>query len=461
MEYELCAYQGNKPETVVSLQKRTGAMELVTNADEPPYPKVKVLPPIEVDLTWLLGRVSASFEISTTINRQSSQCLTPRRNPEVSAALRFLEKFSAWSHSVADYFNGHLFQVELSQRMINPDMSILGRVNDILIPVVPLFEAPKIIKIDDEGALIPPPVSSSSAPKSVALKMEDTASFLLEQKRGLAEKFSELTKVFPALVNKKVVSVVEAKIVVLANYAQKVAQQYSDSVDYIEQMLYSQLRAAIGKEVSSADFADYMKYHNRKFFRREYQPRAFSYAIARKGFSPEGVISIEAAPLSGTAILPIQTIVSESKATKPMMFALNAGTNISFFGDRFLHGWVSHAFKDDVLPPLTLTARARAFSCFFLMVGRIVAADMFDPKCALIIKNKDDLQIPLVLETIPTPKEFRDAIESMSQEQQRFCKAYRGTFVLIFYVQVINNLIRNATFKYFIWCGSTSNQTSA
>jgi len=60
------------------------------------------------------------------------------------------------------------------------------------------------------------------------------------------------------------------------------------------------------------------------------------------------------------------------------------------------------------------------------MVGRIVAADIFDPKCALIIRNKDDLQIPLVLETIPTPKEFKDAIESMSPEQQRFCKAYRG-----------------------------------
>ena len=35
-------------------------------------------------------------------------------------------------------------------------------------------------------------------------------------------------------------------------------------------------------------------------------------------------------------------------------------------------------------------------------------------------------QVPLMLETIPTPAEFRDAIESLSPEQQRFAKAYRG-----------------------------------
>ena len=32
----------------------------------------------------------------------------------------------------------------------------------------------------------------------------------------------------------------------------------------------------------------------------------------------------------------------------------------------------------------------------------------------------------LDLETIPTPEEFRDAIESLSPEQQDFCRAFRG-----------------------------------
>lgn len=43
-----------------------------------------------------------------------------------------------------------------------------------------------------------------------------------------------------------------------------------------------------------------------------------------------------------------------------------------------------------------------------------------------MIKDKDDLRIPLLLETIPTPKEFRDAIESLSPEQRRFATAFRA-----------------------------------
>lgn len=59
---------------------------------------------------------------------------------------------------------------------------------------------------------------------------------------------------------------------------------------------------------------------------------------------------------------------------------------------------------------LSLVSRARQFSCYIVMVGRILSADLFDPKFAAIIRNKDDLKIPLELETIPTPKEFADAI---------------------------------------------------
>ena len=60
------------------------------------------------------------------------------------------------------------------------------------------------------------------------------------------------------------------------------------------------------------------------------------------------------------------------------------------------------------------------------MVGRITSATAFDPKYAIIVKDKDLLKIPLSMTTIPTPKEFKDAIESLSPEQQRFAKAFRA-----------------------------------
>jgi hypothetical protein len=51
---------------------------------------------------------------------------------------------------------------------------------------------------------------------------------------------------------------------------------------------------------------------------------------------------------------------------------------------------------------------------------------LFAPEHAIIIRNKAEAIIPLLLTTIPTPKEFQDAIESLSPEQQAFAKSFRA-----------------------------------
>ncbi len=43
----------------------------------------------------------------------------------------------------------------------------------------------------------------------------------------------------------------------------------------------------------------------------------------------------------------------------------------------------------------------------------------------MIVQNKDEVLIKVLLETVPAPEEFRDAVESLSPEQRAFCKAYR------------------------------------
>ena len=55
-------------------------------------------------------------------------------------------------------------------------------------------------------------------------------------------------------------------------------------------------------------------------------------------------------------------------------------------------------------------------------MGRLGAHGTFEPKAALIVRNKDDVTLPLLLEQLPSAKEFRDAIASLSPEQQRFAK---------------------------------------
>jgi hypothetical protein len=200
----------------------------------------------------------------------------------------------------------------------------------------------------------------------------------------------------------------------------------AEGVDHIEAMLRKQLIAAIGKEVTPVDFNNYMHFHNMKLFKAQYQPKLFAYAIRRPDHYPEGLVTIESQQADGTLAQPIQTIVASSPARRPMYFSLDASTRVAFMGQRAIHGFIMHQFSGNIGQSLTLIARARQFSSFVILVGRIASAELFEPKLGLIVQNKDMVKLPLILETIPTPKEFRDAIESLSPEQQRFAKAFRS-----------------------------------
>jgi hypothetical protein len=97
---------------------------------------------------------------------------------------------------------------------------------------------------------------------------------------------------------------------------------------------------------------------------------------------------------------PIMTLCKSTQATRPMKFSISAATEIEFYGDRHIHSYVSHQFSGFSGARLELVARARQFSSFILVVGKIVSADKFDPKCAIIIKDKDELKIPLDMNTV-------------------------------------------------------------
>lgn len=114
-----------------------------------------------------------------------------------------------------------------------------------------------------------------------------------------------------------------------------------------------------------------------------------------------------------------------------MTLRINSAINVKFYGDRHIHAHVAHNFSSEALG-LVLSARAHQFSSFVLMLGRLGAQNTFEPKSVMIVQNKgplwlwlrlqdtDDLSIPLLLDTIPSPQEFQDAIESLSPDQKRF-----------------------------------------
>ncbi len=398
-KYELVAYQGTSPTPAVSLLSREASVELKTLVKTAPRPQSVVRPPSNGDLTWLLQQLDAEGRVAFSIDRTAASCHTPRRNREVEAALVATADLNSWSRRVASYFVSELFP---SQCLEGLDLGAL-RDDQVFVPVLPVFE--------------------SNAQNDGLLPAEYLQAFLAEQKRSLQEKRDELARVFPA---EAAISPIEARLIVTLLHAGRVCGAVWQGLDYVEGLLRQQLVSAIGKELTPADFSAYMDFHYRKLVKPEFQPKPFSYAVRRSNHSPEGVLSLEVAAADGGLSESILTSVASSVATRPMHFTIDASTRVKFLGERHLHAWVAHRFSGAAELSLQLVARARQFSSFILLAGRIASADSFEPKAAIIVQNKDLVKIPLLLEQIPTPKEFRDAIESLSPEQQRFAKALRA-----------------------------------
>lgn len=109
-----------------------------------------------------------------------------------------------------------------------------------------------------------------------------------------------------------------------------------------------------------------------------------------------------------------------------MYFDLDSSTKIPFSGSKFLHGYLGTSFTGTPSSTLTLKARARQFSCFILSIGKLLGKSTFQTTHSIIIQNKDSLIIPILCEVIPSAKEFKQAISSLSPEQQRFAQAFRS-----------------------------------
>ncbi len=333
-------------------------------------------------------------------------------------------RVSQWSERVARYFNADLFMLQKNHGLNLDTINATSIFN----PVLPVFERQGgAVNVDasSSGTLVAVSHTTHVA-SNVILSGADSARFLDEQRRSMAEKLSALAKTFPD--GGKLITVAEANLLVALQVAQDVTTHLVWGVNYIEHMLRRQLIAAIGKEVTPLDFANYMHFHNHKVFREQFAPQKFAYAIRRPDHYPEGILSIEQDLLDGTPADPIETFVSHHVIAhdRPMHFAISASAKVAFTGEVYLHGWVKHQFEGQTGSQMTLSARARQFSSFLILVGTVGGPALFDPKFGIVCQNKDEVMIPLKMETIPTPKEFRDAIESLSPEQQRFCQAFRA-----------------------------------
>ena len=450
--YWLEAYRGTGADSLndcVPIHSRTSSCDIITSVDSAPKVEHRLAPPLEVSLSWVLQHLAAPADAlplspEFRINKSASSCYTPRRNADVETALVALGSLNRWCQQAHNYFFNSVFSQAPDQSEL--DMSVISS-DSIFVPVLPLLNpsgsgsgggdsATLLEQKSDEDLVVAPSPPSSHDLDGSNLSISDVNAFLQEQHRTLASQCEAAAKVFPAATaHRSLISAAEGTLLVTLLHMRDIVDHYFYGVDYIEELLRDQLISAIGKVVQPKDFSQYMKYHNTKLLKAAYQPRPFCYSVRRSdGHAPEGGIFLEESggdsSSSGELAEAINTLVSSvPPAPVPVerQFTLNASTTVNFTGSTHVHAYMSHRFQNDHQgSELKLRAEARQFSGFIVLIGSIPSATTFDPKHAFICQNKDEFTIPVDTEMIPSPKAFKDAIESLSPEQQRFAKAFRG-----------------------------------
>jgi hypothetical protein len=398
IEYELFAFTGTDPrKDKMILQSRKASQEIITAVKKPPQVDASTVSSQDLNLSWFLASIDPqTMKFRFSIDRERDSCRTPRRNEEVDAALLFFSRMRVWASQVSIYLD-HLFAVSLQHQ--NLDFASFKNTSKLFVPFAPLFLSPTTETAPDNAIV----TSSDPALAAVSadVKTSDAIvpvgfinSFLWEQKRSISEQLAFLVQLAPPTgAGSGITTLAEASLALLSQHLMDIGLLFRKSVDYIEKMLLDQLEAAIGKNLTPASFTQYMHFHQMRLFAPSFRPKPFCHAIRRPGHYPEGLISI--CPSQATEA-PILSHVRKLTADEvsPMSISLNAATQLVVHGDTYLHTTVQHKFASSPAERLSLIARARQFSSFILLVGRIASSDQFDPCAAILIQNATFYQVP-------------------------------------------------------------------
>ena len=384
--WQVCATPGTDAPQVLS--EGTTHSLLVTANKTPPYPEREAEKVISADITWLLRCLDVGLHPVFVVDRDDPACTTPRRNRDVEEALSCVVAVGCWGEEVAAHFRA-VFGAEPGN-----DLGMCFNTETVS-PAVPV-----LLEVGEDNADTPSAV--------------DREALVLAAKRKLLEGLSTVNSSYKTVGG---VPAGAAAVAHVASYLVVMRDSIEDGVDYLELLLREHLVAAVGKVVTSTDFAEYMQYHCRRVFVESAAPTAFCRSVRVPGHDPEGVVEI-----TRKGVIPTISRKLEGR-TK---FALDAATEVHFTGPQYIHAHCTHRFSTEELGDTTLRCRARQFGGYVVVLGVVTGKDSIVPKHAVYVRNKDDLSIPLILEEIPSAKEFRKAVESLSPEQRRFAQAYRS-----------------------------------
>ena len=177
-------------------------------------------------------------------------CKTPRRNDDVDEAVREFASLGQWGWAAAGYF-----QYEVASRLApRGDYRAAGKGGDrkghgagdlfstidesrVFVPVIPVFW-------EDGG--------DAEAGTGPTLSGVDVDVLLGEQRRTIDAALASLDGAFPPPGSAGVASSAEARLILLSRHLASVSEAFGRAIERVEEMLRSQLTAAIGREIDAA-----------------------------------------------------------------------------------------------------------------------------------------------------------------------------------------------------------------
>ncbi|KAJ3316710.1 hypothetical protein HDV06_002982, partial [Boothiomyces sp. JEL0866] len=226
-------YAAEKTSFTDVYSKHVQKFELKTMSDN--VPRVDSSRTFEVDITPITD-LHPFTPTDFKINRTDPKCFTPRRNKDTEKYAKAVEKLLYWGSQTYGHIRNQVLQ------LAETDLTAYEEIR-VLTTVVPVLE-----KLEEMQA-------------NNLIYVQAHESSLQSQTSAVANHFKD-TKFIPFAI-----------LGLHLLHLEEIAQSYLDSIHYIENLIHEQLVAAIGKEVSCKDIAEYMAFHNRKLFKSEFAPK--------------------------------------------------------------------------------------------------------------------------------------------------------------------------------------------
>lgn len=253
------------------------------------------LHPIELSLSWLMKQMSehpsdypmklinSQFKVDT----EDAETKTPRRNAAVQDAEEFATQLRQWCASIrADFLGGTLRTILQSNNPAKPipTSASIGQLLDVksqysvFNPILPLMEERKPSDQTEDRS------NHNTGEQEGLLSVKDTTRLLDEHVETLARVHEGIKTTWPAASECLLLSSSEATLSFICDHIIELSVQYTNTMEYVESMMETQLISAIGKRLTAKDLDAFVKHHNARLLSPS--PRPFSHAIRRPEHYP-------------------------------------------------------------------------------------------------------------------------------------------------------------------------------